>query len=165
MMSGMSRSGQLWFRALSVPALKSTLALFVPHTSGSNSDNEFGPGFYTTKSLRHSLNYLRGRVGAVMVFKDPALTGTSVWQPDLQEWEAWVSRWLARPLAIARQPAPSEYSTADFILGPISDPQPDRSTLQQVPVQSDTTQLVAVSHQGCQKLADSLHLIIFVEAA
>ncbi|CAI7590803.1 unnamed protein product [Penicillium bialowiezense] len=165
MMDGMAQSSQLWFRALSVPALKSTLALFVPQTSGNNSDNEFGPGFYTTKSLGHSLNYLRDGVGAVMVFKDPALTGTSVWQPDLQEWEAWVSRWLARSLEIARQPAPSEYNTADFILGAIGDSQPKRRRVRrQVPVQSDRTQLVAVSCHGCQKLADSLHLVIFVEA-
>ena len=70
MVDGMFPSGSCWFRALSISALKSTLAFFIPHTSGSNSDNEFGPGFYTTESLLYSLRYLRGGLGATMVFKD-----------------------------------------------------------------------------------------------
>ena len=85
-----------------VSALKSTLAFFGPNTSG-NSENDFGPGFYTTQSLSHSLAYLRNGVGAIVVFKDPALARSSVWQPNLQEWKAWVSRWLVQPFKIAHQ--------------------------------------------------------------
>lgn len=47
-----------------------------PHESVSNIDNEFGLGYYTAKDLTHSLHYLNGgygRVGAIMVFRDPAL--------------------------------------------------------------------------------------------
>ncbi|CAG8092065.1 unnamed protein product [Penicillium salamii] len=164
MVDGMFQSGRFWFRALSVSALNSTLAFFIPHTSGNNRDNEFGPGFYTTESLSYSFRYIQGGVGAIMVFKDPALARASVWQPSLPEWEAWVARSLSRPLTIAQQPAPPQYDTADFIQGPIRDTQArPRSTHRQVPVQSNETQLVAVSYAGCKILADSLHFILFVD--
>ncbi|KAJ5661390.1 uncharacterized protein N7477_009006 [Penicillium maclennaniae] len=154
-------SGEFWFRGLSVPALKSTLAFFVPETNGSNRDNEFGPGFYTTNSLEHSLLYLRGGVGAIMVFKQPNLFHSTVWQPSLSDWTAWIARWTSRPLAIASDPVPKQYDTADFIRGPISADRGSRAG--NAPTQSEGTQLVAVSFKGCQGLSDSLFMIIFVD--
>lgn len=102
-----------------------------------------------------------------MAFKDPALARASVWQPNLQGWKTWVSRWLAQPFKISHQEeAPPQYDTADFVLGAIRDFEPNRPSVRlQLPGQSDTTQLVAVSYQGCQILADSLFMIVFVDAA
>ena len=41
----------LWFRGLSLRALESILAFWIPERSSNNADNEFGPGFYTADSL------------------------------------------------------------------------------------------------------------------
>lgn len=164
MVGGGFNAGNFWFRGLTVEGLKSTLAFFVPHISGNNRDNEFGPGFYTGKDLRYSLCYLNGGVGAIMVFRNPALRNTSIWEPNLEDWQAWVTIWLSRPLAIANRPVPPAYDRADFILGPIREAESDSGNARrQVPRQSNQIQLVAVSYKGCQTLADALHMIIFVE--
>lgn len=162
LVEGGFESGEFWFRGLSVAALKSTLAFFIPQASGSNRDNEFGPGFYTANSLEHSLLYLRGGVGAIMVFKRPDLSRSTVWQPSLADWTAWVAKWTSLPLAIASHPAPPQYDTADLILGPISADKRGTGG-SNVPTQSEDTQLVAISYKGCQVLSDSLFMIIFVD--
>lgn len=107
-------SGKLWFRALSLAALRSNLRFFIPEASGSNRDNEFGPGFYTTDIMQVSPDYLRGGVGAIMVFKDPDLSRARVWQPSLKDWTAWVARWTGLPLSIASREAPIESQYADL---------------------------------------------------
>ncbi|KAJ5795885.1 uncharacterized protein N7518_004425 [Penicillium psychrosexuale] len=101
-----------------------------------------------------------------MVFKDPALVRAAIWQPSLEDWQAWVTRWLSRPPATASRPAPPQYDTADFIPGATRVTQTDpRNARLQMPAQSNENQLVAISYQGCQILADSLYMIIFVDAA
>lgn len=152
---------KLWFRGLGLAALESTLAFFIPERNNRNSDNEFGPGFYTADSLAYALEYVRGG-GAIMVFRDPDLYRTQLWQPSLQDWNFWVARWLRLPLAIADQLIPRRYRTADFIKGAIS---ADQAAVRgrQLPTQSESEQLVAVSYKGCQVLSVSLDMIIFVE--
>lgn len=160
-LDGCLDSGKCWFRGLSLAALKSTLSFFIPEASGSNRDNEFGPGFYTTDTMQVNLEYLRGD-GAIMVFKDPDLYGAQVWQPSLDDWTAWVARWIGLPLSTASCQVPVQYQSADFIEGPIRSSQASerRGTL---PQQSEINQLVGVSYQGCQILSNSLYLIIFVD--
>ncbi|CAG7950365.1 unnamed protein product [Penicillium olsonii] len=166
MADGMFESGQFLFRSVHLSVLRCTLAFFIPHVSTNNKDNEFGPGIYTTTSLSASLKYLRSGVGAIMVFRNPALERASVWQPSLRQWEAWVSKWLDRSLVIARGPTPPEYYTADFIQGAISGGQLDpRSARLQVPIQSEDTQVVAVSYRGCEILNDAFYMLIFVGTA
>jgi len=142
--------------------IESTLAFFVLEGSRSSRDNKFGPGFYTTESLQYSLTYLRGGVGAIMVFKDPDLFRCSVWQPSLDDWTAWVAKWILLPLAIASRPAPPQYENADFIKGPIRGG--GTSGRGHLPTQSEENQLVAVSYKGCQVMSDSLCMIIFVDS-
>lgn len=154
-------SKKLWFRGLGFEALESALAFFIPERNNRNSDNELGPGFHTADSLAYALEYVRGG-GAIMVFRDPDLHSTRLWQPSLQDWNSWVARWLRLPLAIADQPIPSQYRTADFIKGAISADQADIGG-RRLPTQSEGNQLVAVSYRGCQVLSESLDMIIFVE--
>lgn len=156
-------SSKLWFRALTLAGLRSTLRFFIPEATGSNRDNEFGPGFYTTDTMKASLEYLRGGAGAIMVFKDPDLFRTKVWQPSLDDWTAWVARWLGLPLSIATHEVPMESQSADFIKGPIRAKRTGESR-GSLPQQSEENQLVGVSYQGCQVLSDSLYLIIFVDS-
>ncbi|KXG45191.1 uncharacterized protein PGRI_041040 [Penicillium griseofulvum] len=155
-------SENLWFRGLGLNALESTLALFIPERTSHNSDNELGPGFYTASTLQYALEYVRIG-GAVMVFKDPALHSTKVWELDSQPWTAWIARWKHLQLAIAHDPIPGEYRTADFIKGAISSR--GRELGRGVPTPSEVTQLVACSYEGCKALRDSLEMIIFVERA
>jgi hypothetical protein len=152
-------STKLWFRGLDLAALESTLGFFIPERNSSNKDNELGPGFYTTENLEYACEYARNG-GGVMVFRDPDLYTTRVWQPNLQEWSSWVARWLTLPLAIANEPVPSQYLTADFIKGAIAGSRPGPTVL---PMQSDDEQLLAVSYRGCEVLSESLDMIIFVE--
>lgn len=154
-------SENLWFRGLSFGALESTLAFFIPERSSHNSDNEFGPGFYTADSLDYALEYVRIG-GGIMVFKDPDLHNTQVWEPDSEAWNAWVAKWKHLPLEIARQPSPAEYDTADFIKGAVSEIGQSVRGGSAVPTQSETNQLVACSYEGCKALSNSLQMIIFV---
>ncbi|KAJ5271647.1 hypothetical protein N7524_004916 [Penicillium chrysogenum] len=154
-------SENLWFRGLNLSALESTLACFFPERSSQNAENEFGPGFYTANTLHFALGYIRTG-GAIMVFKDPDMHSTNVWEPDLESWNAWVARWKHLPLEIAQQQIPVEYASADFIKGAISS---SAQTGRRVPTQSGDIQLVACSYKGCKALSESLELIIFVERA
>ena len=151
-------SENLWFRGLNLDVLESTLAFFIPQRHSRNTDNEFGPGFYTTDSLTHAIEYVR-LGGAIMVFRDPDLYGTKLWELDPEYWNAWAAKWKHLPLEIAQQPIPAVYSTADFIKGPISGGQ---QTGRRVPLQSEDDQLVACSYRGLTALSDSLDILIFV---
>ncbi|OQE87640.1 hypothetical protein PENNAL_c0019G05546 [Penicillium nalgiovense] len=144
--------------------MESKLAFFIPEISSHGSDNEFGPGFYTADNLCYALEYVRIG-GAIMVFKDPYLHSTEVWEPDLQSWNAWVARWKHLPLEIAQQPIPAEYGSADFIKGAISSRGQDVQACRGVPTPSENIQLAACSFKGCKALSESPELIIFVERA
>ncbi|CAG8895747.1 unnamed protein product [Penicillium egyptiacum] len=157
-------SENLWFRGLTLTALESILAFFIPERSSQNAENEFGPGFYTADTLCYALEYARIG-GAIMVFKDPDLLHTKLWEPDSQSWSAWVARWKHLPLEIARQPIPAEYGTADFMKGAISSRGQNVQAGRGVPAPSENVQLVACSYKGCKALSDSLDMIIFIERA
>ncbi|OQD78441.1 hypothetical protein PENDEC_c001G01312 [Penicillium decumbens] len=152
-------SRNLWFRGTSIQALAYILYFFIPEIRRTNFDNEFGPGFYTTDSFKYALRYLSGG-GVILVFKDPDVHSTRLWQPSPQDWNAWVARWLHLPLAITEGPAPSQSLTAEFIQGAISGERPRGGGL---PLPGRHQQLVAVSYKGCEVLSRSLEMIIFVE--
>jgi len=155
--------GKLWFRATSLPALESTLYFFTPERSTHNTDNEFGPGIYTTDKLEYALDYITAGTGAVLVFKDPDLQTTQLWQLHHQQWDAWVARWTRPHLTIANQQLPSEALQADFIQGAISETRGRGRRGNTVPLPGEQQQLVAASYKGCQALAECLDMIIFVE--
>lgn len=85
-------------------------------------DNEFGPGIYTSNSLKYALDYA-GVNGAIMVFRAPDLRDINIWEPSSHEWTQLVASWRGLPLPITREPLPDKYRKADVIRGPISSSQ------------------------------------------
>ncbi|KAK1144700.1 hypothetical protein N8T08_005004 [Aspergillus melleus] len=158
---GLLGSGRLWFRGLSMKALRSTLAFFIPQVSSNRFDNEFGPGFYTSDGLEAALNYIQKGSGAVMVFKNPDLLDATVWHLETGKLEAWVARWTSPTVDEVNEDAPPEYRSADFIKGPLSKRNDNQRGKREQ--WKSYAQLVAVSYKGCQILANALFMIIFVE--
>lgn len=154
-------SDKVWYRGTTISALISTLYFLIPQRSTQPEDNEFGPGFYTTDSLQYAVEYAAGG-GAIMVFRDPDSNSTQCWQPNLEEWNFWVARWLGLRLAIADQPIPPQVFAADFIQGAISGDRRGRRS-NSIPAQGPHQQLVAISYKGCEALSKCLEMIIFIE--
>jgi hypothetical protein len=157
-----SDQSRLWFRALSLDALISTMVFFIPQLTSQNRENEFGPGFYTTDALHFALAYLRGG-GAIMVFKEPDVRNLQVWYPMEGHWNEMMAFWHRIPLSIASNPAPAQRQSAALIQGPISEGTSMAIRQRRVPSRSEVEQLVAVSYQGCEALSKSLDSIIFIE--
>ncbi|KAI9042942.1 uncharacterized protein KD926_004733 [Aspergillus affinis] len=149
-------SKKLWFRGLTMNTLKSTLAFFAPEVNA-----EFGSGFYTADSLKCGLAHVRTGAGAIMVFKDPAFMDSSIGSPV---WTNGPFGWLGGlpfhgqlPTTQLRYSMTLRTSFRDLSVGRIL-------ILKEKAVLSsrNSPQLVAVSNKGCQILADSLDMIIFV---
>ncbi|WEW61691.1 hypothetical protein PRK78_007183 [Emydomyces testavorans] len=148
------------FRGLPLHALEETLVFFIPVLTSQNSDNEFGPGMYTTNQLSHAKDYA-GYAGAIMVFKDCDYHHLEVWRPDTDEWRSLIASWLDIPLE-HKNLAP-EHHTADVIVGPVSKNGWEAKHQKRFPIQGDKTQHVFVSYHGLERLRQSLFAIIYID--
>lgn len=153
----------LWFRGTSFSTLVTSLAFFIPVLHSQNLDNEFGPGIYTTNSLRYALEYA-GNNGVVMVFQAPDLRNINLWEPSPDEWSQVVANWLHLRLAITENPLPDRYREADLMRGPISRSRTDTARHNRLPDRSAVDQIVVVSYAGCAALSKSLSMIIYLES-
>ncbi|KAJ6184483.1 hypothetical protein N7519_005784 [Penicillium mononematosum] len=135
------------------------MAFFVPTITASKTDNEFGPGVYTTSSLQHALKYVT-RQGALMVFQNADFQHIKLWEPSEDDWRVIIRSWSGLPPSDAAIRVPEQWKNADIIKGPISCaggiPEPAR-------VPGPDAQVVGVSYAGCAALAASLKMIIWFE--
>ncbi|KAI9929445.1 hypothetical protein ASPWEDRAFT_69331 [Aspergillus wentii DTO 134E9] len=154
-------SNDMWFRGLTRTALACTLAFFIPAIATKSQDNEFGPGFYATNDFDKALDYC-GVAGAVMIFKSLDLRRLKVWEPTVEEWKQLITTWTGLPLSVSED-FPQQYRDADFIRGPISESPSEGNQKSHFPDRSQSDQLVAVSYEGCERLSQSLHTIIYMD--
>lgn len=149
----------LMFMGVSLRKLEQCLSFFVPVICSANLDNEFGPGLYTTSTFELAKTYA-GTNGAIMVFDKLDERGLQVWRPALDAWNHLTATWLKLPLSNIR--LPSEYRTAEVIVGPTSCNQLKACRAGTFASQSDDTQFAFVSYHGCSQLRKSLLAIIFI---
>ncbi|KAJ5497588.1 hypothetical protein N7463_009575 [Penicillium fimorum] len=124
-----------------------------------NSDNELGPGVYTTDSLEWALKF--GSINsALLVFKNPDFSNLDVWRPPVSDWQHIVATWTRKSLSNISNPVPLRWKTADVIKGPISKPDSPKNSLL---APGDVNQIVAASYAGCEALSASLVMIIWLE--
>ena len=126
----------LMFRGLSLSGLERCLTLFVPVIHSSNSENEFGPGLYTTDDLELAKVYA-GNKGAILVFKSLDERGLNVWRPGLDAWNSLTASWLKLPLKDVT--IPPEHQSVDVIVGPASKDQHFARMQKRFPTQSADT--------------------------
>lgn len=151
--------GSYLYRISSRVALAAMMAFFVPVIHGNNQDNELGPGIYTSNSLEWVLRF--GTVnGALLVFKNPDFRNLDVWNPPLFEWQHLVATWTRKPLSDQPNSMPQRWRATDIIQGPISKLNRRPNCL---PIPGDVSQTVAASYAGCEALARSLGMIIWME--
>ncbi|KAJ5483854.1 hypothetical protein N7539_006054 [Penicillium diatomitis] len=129
---------------------------FVPVLNASNTDNEFGPGIYTTSSLAHALFYA-GPQGVLLVFKSPDFQDVNIWEPDDNDWRTIVDHWTGRRAA-TQKPLGWE---SDVTKGPISVARRRSST--SIRDRGPHTQVVATAYPGAAALARSLCMVIWIE--
>ncbi|KAI2786818.1 hypothetical protein POX_g09213 [Penicillium oxalicum] len=146
----------LLFRGTKRRLLKPQMKWFVPVLNSSNTDNEFGPGIYTTPSLEHALHYA-GPQGVLLVFKSPDFHNVDVWELDGIEWRTTVDHWTGRRAATQKPPGWG----SDVTKGPISVARPRSSTRIRDP--GPHTQVVATAYPGAAALALSLCMVIWIE--
>jgi hypothetical protein len=149
----------LLFRGLSRKALFSSMLFFVPVISSANSDNEFGPGIYTTPSLEHALQYTASQ-GAVLVFQNPNFQNLNVSELDGDDWRFVTAYCLGHLASNARERLPSGWGNMDVMRGSISTAGRGRGAAR---IPGPDTQVVAVSYVSCAALAASLRMIIWFE--
>jgi hypothetical protein len=135
------------------------MLFFIPVIASSNNDNEFGPGIYTTTSLKHALNYAAIQ-GALMVFQNPEFRNLNVSELSGDDWTFITSYFSRYPTSNARERLPSAFVDADVIRGAISTARRGEGAAR---VPGPETQLVAVSYASCGALAASLRMIIWFE--
>ncbi|CAG8909274.1 unnamed protein product [Penicillium egyptiacum] len=135
------------------------MAFFVPTITSGNSDNEFGPGIYTTSSLSHALRYV-GRQGALMVFQNPDFQNLNLCEPSEDDWRVIVGFWCRLPLSDAAERVPEQWKNTDIMKGPISR---RGNRTEPARVSGQDVQVVGVSYAGCAALAASLKMIIWME--
>ena len=155
----LQRKGTL-FRGLSLLALEGSLAFFLPVISSTNSDNEFGPGIYTTEALYIAKRYA-GKTGAIMVFSAPDERRLKCWEPTGDEWRRLTAKWIGLPLSDID--LPPIYQTADVIKGAMSADQAKAQRQNRFLNLDDTKQIAFVSSRGCESLRRELKAIIFIE--
>lgn len=153
-----SLGGNLLFKGLTQHALVRLMAFFSPVIQGSWADNEFGPGFYTSPSLKTALTYA-GSQGAVMVFKDLDARNLQRLQLSSQDWETTILFWTGRPISNIHERIPEGWQASDLLEGAISQAEP--RSAQRIP--SEATQVVGVSPAGVQAFASALRMIIWIE--
>jgi len=151
--------GNLLFRALSREAVFQSMIFFAPVIASTNTDNEFGPGIYTTTSLEHSLRYASIQ-GALMVFQNPDFRNLRVSELTEDDWTLITNYFQGHPTSNLRERVPSTFLEADVVKGVISKPGGRRGPAR---VPGTDTQVVAVSYGGCGALAASLKMIIWFE--
>ncbi|OQD65550.1 hypothetical protein PENPOL_c006G06160 [Penicillium polonicum] len=76
------------------------------------------------------------------------------------DWQHIVATWTRKSLSDVSGPVPLEWRTADVVRGPISEPDPPKNSL---PASGNVSQIVAISHRGCEALSASLAMIIWLE--
>ncbi|KAJ5595121.1 uncharacterized protein N7459_001329 [Penicillium hispanicum] len=148
----------LLFKGLKQSALVRLMAFFIPVIQSSHVDNELGPGFYTSPSLKTALG-CAGPRGAVMVFKDLDARNLQSLQLSSQDWETTILFWTGRPISNIHQRIPEGWQVSDLLEGAISRAEPHST--RRIP--GETTQVVGVSPAGVQAFASALRMIIWIE--
>lgn len=148
----------LLFRGLSRQALLSLMAVFCPVIGSTHSDNEFGPGFYATPSVRVAARYA-GPSGVILVFKrlPESLTNLTLSGPD---WEAIVRFWTGNPLSNQDTRVPANWQGADVLEGAIPKAVSSQDSRR---VEGPDTQVVGVSLESFKAFSSALQMIIWVD--
>lgn len=147
----------LLFRGISRPALLSLMAVFWPVISSAHTDNEFGPGFYTTPNISMAAMYA-GPNGAMLVFENP-MDGREKLILAGEDWQTVVRFWTGNVVGNYESRVPANWQGVDFLEGAISKPREGRNAPR---VEGDCVQIVGVSTKAFESLQSSLRMIIWM---
>jgi hypothetical protein len=121
-------------------------------------NNEFGPGLYCTPNFDLAVEYA-GRNGAILVFDWSNLDGDfAIKTLTDSEWENTVKGWIC--INDDTKPGPPQHD-ADIIQGPVSENHESIYNCSR-PIQSQDTQVVAVTLSGMNAMAERLYAIIYL---